>query len=168
MSNQTGKEETPAETSRMEGKESDKRKTQDEHEKTDEKVLVYETARVKNEKIRKSVYANESSEAEKENKDEELDTTKQKLRQHYQSQDKLAPLFDDPEQSIDTCYIRLALLAQQQFQQQKDKMINNQEKEKSEEHEKWPNSLDYSLIYGTHTENIELQDIWNDKENETK
>ncbi|ETO02151.1 hypothetical protein RFI_35285, partial [Reticulomyxa filosa] len=33
---------------------------------------------------------------------------------------------------------------------------------------KWPNSLDYSLIYGTHTENIELQDIWNDKENETK
>ncbi|ETO04446.1 hypothetical protein RFI_32951, partial [Reticulomyxa filosa] len=34
---------------------------------------------------------------------------KEKLKQYYQSQDKLAPLFDDPEQSIDTCYIRLAL-----------------------------------------------------------
>ncbi|ETO07098.1 hypothetical protein RFI_30294, partial [Reticulomyxa filosa] len=56
----------------------------------------------KNEKIRKRVYANETSEAEKENKNEELDTTKKKLRRHYQSQDRLAQLFDDPEQSIDT------------------------------------------------------------------
>ncbi|ETO03041.1 NTPase, partial [Reticulomyxa filosa] len=173
MGNQTGNKEIP-ETARKEGKESDKRKTQDEHEKTDEKVPVYETARVKekNEKIKKRVYANETSEAEKENKDEELDTTKQKLMQHYQSQDKLAPLFDDPEQSIDTCYVRLALLTQQQFQQQKDKMINNQEKEKKkdykEENGKWPNSLDYSLIYGNQTENIKLQDIWSDKENESK
>ncbi|ETO01228.1 hypothetical protein RFI_36212, partial [Reticulomyxa filosa] len=109
---------------------------------------------------------------------EELDTTKKKLRRHYQSQDKLAPLFDDPEQSIDTCYIRLALLTQQQFQQQKHKMVNNQKKEKGEEDEKyedytkengkWPNSLDYSLIYGNQTQNIELQDIWNNKENESK
>ncbi|ETO02996.1 hypothetical protein RFI_34414, partial [Reticulomyxa filosa] len=108
----------------------------------------------------------------------ELDATKEKLKRHYQSQDKLVPLFDDPEQFIDTCYIRLALLTQQQFQQQKDKMINNQKKEKNEgdekyndykeENEKWPNSLDYSLIYGNQTENIELQDIWNDKQNESK
>ncbi|ETO15234.1 hypothetical protein RFI_22132, partial [Reticulomyxa filosa] len=76
--------------------------------------------------------------------------------QYYQSQDKLASLFEDPEQSIDMCHIRLALLTQQQFQQQKDKMINNQEKEKSqdEKHDdykekngKWINLLNYSLIY---------------------
>ncbi|ETO02469.1 regulator of nonsense transcripts 2, partial [Reticulomyxa filosa] len=91
MGNQTGKKEIPAGTSRKEGKKSDKRKTQNEHKKKDEKVT----------------YANETSEAEKEKKNQELDTTKQKLMRHYQSQDKLAPLFDDPEQSIDTCYIRL-------------------------------------------------------------
>ncbi|ETO03468.1 hypothetical protein RFI_33939, partial [Reticulomyxa filosa] len=196
MGNQTGKEETPAETSRKEGKESNKRKTQDRHEKTDEKVPSHKTARAKekNENITKRVYANETSEAEKENKNQELDTTKQKLRRYYQSQDKLAPLFDDPEQSIDTCYIRLTLLTQQQFQQQKDKMINDQQKGKSEqdekyddykeekgkseqdeknkdykeENEKWANSLNYSLIYGNQIENIELQDIWNDKQNESK
>ncbi|ETO09046.1 hypothetical protein RFI_28340, partial [Reticulomyxa filosa] len=109
---------------------------------------------------------------------EQLNSIKQKLKRYYQSQDKLAPLFDDPEQSINTCYIRLVLLTQQQLQQQKDKMTNNQEKEKSEEdkkytdykeeNEKWPNSLDYSLIYGNQTEHIQLQDIWNNKQNESK
>ncbi|ETO34364.1 hypothetical protein RFI_02730 [Reticulomyxa filosa] len=48
-----------------------------------------------------------------------MNTIKEKLKRYYQSQDKLAPLFDDHEQSIGTCYIRLALLTQQQ----KDKMI---------------------------------------------
>ncbi|ETO02068.1 hypothetical protein RFI_35368, partial [Reticulomyxa filosa] len=125
---------------------------------------------------------NDNSKAQSEN--EQLNSSKQKLIRYYQSQNKLAPLFDDPEQSIDTCYIRLALLTKQQFQQQKDKMINNQEKEKSEEdekyddyeedekykkeNEKWPNSLDYSLIYGSQTENIELQDIWNDQQSKLK
>ncbi|ETO08887.1 hypothetical protein RFI_28500 [Reticulomyxa filosa] len=41
---------------------------------------------------------------------EQLNSVKQKLKRYYQSQNKLAPLFDDPEQSINTCYIRLALL----------------------------------------------------------
>ncbi|ETO15170.1 hypothetical protein RFI_22194 [Reticulomyxa filosa] len=49
MGNQTGKKETPAETSRKEVKENDKTKTQDEHEKTDKKVNVHETIRAKNE-----------------------------------------------------------------------------------------------------------------------
>ncbi|ETN99442.1 hypothetical protein RFI_38032 [Reticulomyxa filosa] len=162
-----------------ERKKSDKRKTQAKREKTDKKITVHKTVRAKKKKkISKRVYANEPSEAEKENRNEELDTTKQKLRRHYQSQDKLAPLFDDPEQSIDTCYIRLALLTQQQFQQQKDKMTNSQENEKSEEDEKneddkeenvkWPNSLDYSSIYGNQTEHIELQDIWNDTQYQSK
>ncbi|ETO08757.1 putative ATP-dependent protease subunit C (ClpC), partial [Reticulomyxa filosa] len=57
-------------------------------------------------------------------------------------------------------------------------MINKKEKEKSEEdekdkdyneeNEKWLNSLDYPLIYENQTETIELQDIWNDKEDESK
>ncbi|ETO01478.1 hypothetical protein RFI_35962 [Reticulomyxa filosa] len=143
--------------------------------KTNEKVLVNETSKPKekNEEINEKIYTNKTSEIKKDNENEELNATKEKLKQHYQSQDKLAPLFDDPEQSIDTCYIRLALL----IQQQKDKMINNEEKEKSEdekhddhkeENGKWTNSLDYSLIYGNQTENIELQDIWNDQQKELK
>ncbi|ETO04538.1 hypothetical protein RFI_32859, partial [Reticulomyxa filosa] len=85
-------------------------------QKTNEKVLVNETSRPKekNKQTNEKIYTNKTSEA--------LNATKEKLKRHYQSQDKLAPLFDDPEQSIDTCYIRLALLTQQQFQQQKDKM----------------------------------------------
>ncbi|ETO01989.1 NTPase, partial [Reticulomyxa filosa] len=110
---------------------------------------------------------NDNGKAQSEN--EQLHSIKQKLKRHYQSQDKLAPLFDDPEQSIHTCYVRLALLTQQQFQKQKDKMTNNQGHEKNEEENgKWPNSLDYSLIYGNQTEHIELQDIWNDKQNQSK
>ncbi|ETO31338.1 hypothetical protein RFI_05781 [Reticulomyxa filosa] len=108
------------------------------------------------------------------NENEQLRLAKEKLRRYYQSQDKLVPLFDDPEQSIDTCYTRLALLIQQQFQQQKDRMIDNQEKEKSEEDKKnqdykeengeWPNSLNCSLTYRNQTKDIELQDIWNDRQ----
>ncbi|ETO15173.1 hypothetical protein RFI_22191 [Reticulomyxa filosa] len=117
----------------------------------------------KNKEINEKIYTNKTLEAKKDNENEELNTTKEKLKQHYQPQDKLAPLFDDPEQSIDTCYIQLALLTQQQ----KDKLINNQEKQKSEENGKykgykeengkWKNSLNYSLICGNQTENIELQ-----------
>ncbi|ETN99762.1 hypothetical protein RFI_37705 [Reticulomyxa filosa] len=94
------------------------------------------------------------------NENEQPSLIKEKLKRYYQSQDKLVPLFDDPEQSIYTCYTRLALLTQQQFQQQKDKMINQEkgeeDKKYKEENGKWPNSLDYSLIYGNQTENIEL------------
>ncbi|ETO07816.1 hypothetical protein RFI_29574, partial [Reticulomyxa filosa] len=75
--------------------------------------LLAQTSSFKEEK-------NDNSKAQREN--EKLNLTKEKLKRYYQSQDKLAPLFDDPEQSIDTCYIQLALLTQQQFQQQKDKM----------------------------------------------
>ncbi|ETO10982.1 hypothetical protein RFI_26391, partial [Reticulomyxa filosa] len=135
-------------------------------EKYPEETLANEIPKVKEKKRNKK----------KEKK--KLDPKKEKLKRYYQSQDKLAPLFDDPEQSINTCYIRLALLTQQQFQQQKYKMINNEKKENSEEDKKyedyikengkWPNPLDYSLIYRNQTENIELQDIWNDKENESK
>ncbi|ETO34044.1 hypothetical protein RFI_03050, partial [Reticulomyxa filosa] len=60
----------------------------------------------------------DNGKAQSENK--QLNSIRQKLMRHYQSQDKLAP-FDDHEQSIGTCYIRLALLTQQQ----KDKMNNN-------------------------------------------
>ncbi|ETO07989.1 non-muscle caldesmon, partial [Reticulomyxa filosa] len=153
-------------------------------QKTNEKVLVNEISRPKekNKETNEKIYTNKTSEAKKDDENEELNATKEKLKQNYQSQDKLAPLFDDPEQSIDTCYIRLALLTQQQFQQQKDKMTNNQEKGKSEEDEKyekedekykeengkWMNSLDYSLIYGNQTEIIELQDIWDDQQKESK
>ncbi|ETO03427.1 NACHT family NTPase [Reticulomyxa filosa] len=74
------------------------------------------------------------------------ETTK-KLKYYYKSQDKLAPLFDDPEQSIDTCYIQLALLNQTIFRQRK---------------EQWTSTLDYSLTYDTGQETVELQDIWNE------
>ncbi|ETO06302.1 hypothetical protein RFI_31094, partial [Reticulomyxa filosa] len=117
-------------------------------QKKKEKFLVNETSRSKekNKETYEKIYTNKTLKAKKDNENEELNAMKEKLKQHYQSQDKLAPLFDDPGQSIDTCYIRLALLTQQQ----KDKMVNNQEKEKSEEEKngKWINSLDYSLIYG--------------------
>ncbi|ETO10825.1 hypothetical protein RFI_26550 [Reticulomyxa filosa] len=74
-----------------------------------------------------------------------------KLKDYYKSQDKLVPLFDDPEQSIYTCYIRLILLDQKRFQQRK---------------EQWTNTLDYSLICGTGKEKMEVQDIWNVKESD--
>ncbi|ETO07957.1 hypothetical protein RFI_29433, partial [Reticulomyxa filosa] len=105
-------------------KERKKKATKEKHKtNTKNRRKGHCKSKEKNEKILKRVYANETSEAEKENKNEELDTTKQKLKRYYQSQDKF-----DPEQSIDTCYIRLALLTQQQFQQQKDKMIKKKEK----------------------------------------
>ncbi|ETO00897.1 hypothetical protein RFI_36545 [Reticulomyxa filosa] len=78
---------------------------------------------------------------------------KEKLQQYYQSQDKLAPLFDDPEQSIDTCYIRLALLTQQQ----KHKMINNQQKEKSEEDEKHDDQK--NCIFVGKSSNVESSNV---------
>ncbi|ETO04768.1 hypothetical protein RFI_32628 [Reticulomyxa filosa] len=84
-----------------------------------EENLLAQTASINEEK-------NDNGKAQSESG--QLNSIKQKLKRYHQSQDKLAPLFGDPEQSIDTCYIRLALLTQQQFQQQKDKMINNQKK----------------------------------------
>ncbi|ETO32344.1 hypothetical protein RFI_04773 [Reticulomyxa filosa] len=72
------------------------------------------------------------------NENEQLSLIKKKLKRYYQSQDKLVPLFDDFEQSINTRKWKMA------------------------------NSLDYSLIYGNQTKNIELQDIWNDKQKESK
>ncbi|ETO33379.1 hypothetical protein RFI_03730 [Reticulomyxa filosa] len=70
----------------------------------------------------------------------ELNATTEKLLRHYKAQDKLSPLFDDPGQSIDSCYIRLALLTQQRFQEQKDKMKNDEQKHE-QENGKWANSL---------------------------
>ncbi|ETO17749.1 hypothetical protein RFI_19567, partial [Reticulomyxa filosa] len=91
--------------------------------------------------------------------------TKQKLKKYYNSQDKLVPLFDDPPQSIGTCYVRLVLLTRQQFQERKDKISNKQEEKEDsdhkirEENEKWPNTMDYSLIYSKQ-KTIELENIW--------
>ncbi|ETO03196.1 hypothetical protein RFI_34214, partial [Reticulomyxa filosa] len=105
------------------------------------------------------------------NENEQLSLTKKKLKRYYQSQDKLVPLLDDPEQTIYMCYIRLILLTQQQFQQ-KDKMINNQEEEKSkhekyddynEENGKWSNSLDYSLICRNQISNYKIFGMINKK-----
>ncbi|ETO03668.1 NTPase, partial [Reticulomyxa filosa] len=107
------------------------------------------------EKYSEETRVNEVSEVKGSKKD--TNATTEKLMRYYKSQDKLAPLFDDPGQPIDNCYIRLALLTQQQFQGQKDKITNNEK-----ENENWQNSLDYSLIYENKTETIEVQDIWND------
>ncbi|ETN97225.1 Ras family protein, partial [Reticulomyxa filosa] len=91
--------------------------------------------------------------------------TKQKLKEYYNSQDKLVPLFDDLPQSIDTCYVRLVLLTQQQFQERKDKISNKQEEKEDSDHkireedEKWPNIMDYSLIY-SEQKTIKLENIW--------
>ncbi|ETO27417.1 NACHT family NTPase, partial [Reticulomyxa filosa] len=92
-------------------------------------------------------------------KEEELgqnETAKEKLKRYYKSQDKLVPLFDDPAQCIDTCYIRLVLLDQQQSQQRKGQM-------NSEEDREWPNALDYSLLHQTAQETVQLENIWNDE-----
>ncbi|ETN97478.1 hypothetical protein RFI_40051 [Reticulomyxa filosa] len=89
----------------------------EEKQKTNEKVLVNETSRPKEK--------NKTSEAKK-NENEELNATKKKLKQHYQSQDKLASLFDDTEQSIDTCYIRLKMKKMKNMIIIKKKMENGQ------------------------------------------
>ncbi|ETO17843.1 NTPase [Reticulomyxa filosa] len=97
--------------------------------------------------------------------------TKEKLKGYYKSKDKLIPLFDDHDQSIDTCYIRLVLLSQQQLnegkQQIQDKTVNKEKMKKSEENEAWPNTLDYSLMHTSKQGTMELQDIWKDEENES-
>ncbi|ETO32825.1 hypothetical protein RFI_04291, partial [Reticulomyxa filosa] len=84
------------------------RAKQSRRKETSERILVNETSRSKenNEEIHEKVYTNKAS-VKKDNENEDLNVTKEKLKRYYQSQDKLAPLFDDPEQSIDTCYIRL-------------------------------------------------------------
>ncbi|ETO33882.1 hypothetical protein RFI_03214 [Reticulomyxa filosa] len=98
-----------------------------------------------------------------------IEVTKETLKNYYNAQDKLVPLFDDTPQSISNCYIRLALLTQQQFQERKEKMTNknNEEKKRSkednenrEEDGKWQDTIDYSLIYNEQ-KTIELEDIWN-------
>ncbi|ETO05079.1 hypothetical protein RFI_32317, partial [Reticulomyxa filosa] len=123
-------------------------------EKYPEKTLANETSEVK-----------EVESNKKEN--EKLDPSKEKLKRHYQSQDKLDPLFDDPKQSIDTYKM---INNQQKRKSEEDEKFDDykEDKKNKEENEKWPKSLDYSLIYGNQTENIELQDIWNDKQNEPK
>ncbi|ETO06085.1 hypothetical protein RFI_31311 [Reticulomyxa filosa] len=75
-----------------------------------------------------------------------------KMKDYYKSQDKLVPLFDDPEQSTDACYIKLYLLNQTIFRQRKEQRTS---------------TLDY-LIYGTGQETVEMQGIWNETDNELK
>ncbi|ETO34937.1 putative ATP-dependent protease subunit C (ClpC), partial [Reticulomyxa filosa] len=88
------------------------------------------------------------------------------------SQDKLVPLFDDPPQAIGTCYVRLVLLTQQQFQERKNKISNKEEEKEDSDHkireedEKWSNTMDYSLLYDNKKESIELEDIWKRKNEE--
>ncbi|ETO10483.1 NTPase [Reticulomyxa filosa] len=114
--------------------------------------------------------------------------TRQKLKDHYNSQDKLVPLFDDPPQSVSHLYVRLAILAQQQVQERKGKTSNKNNKErkgkmsnknneekkgKSKKDQEWSSTVDYSLIYGEQIlidekqtlsyegqKTIELEDIW--------
>ncbi|ETO02468.1 hypothetical protein RFI_34963 [Reticulomyxa filosa] len=90
---------------------------------------------------------------------EEIDA-KEKLKRRYLAKDKLVPLFDDPGQSIDNCYIRLAL-------SKKMKMASIERTGKSEEDAKHKerNILDYSLIYGNKMETLKVSDIWKDKKN---
>ncbi|ETO35468.1 NACHT domain-containing protein, partial [Reticulomyxa filosa] len=94
-----------------------------------------------------------------------FEATKAKLKEYYKSQDKLVPLFDDHEQSINACYIRLALLNQKRFLERKEqitkKMRNNEERQG-----KCTNTLDYPFIYDDEQETIEEQDNWNIKEGE--
>ncbi|ETO08722.1 hypothetical protein RFI_28664 [Reticulomyxa filosa] len=71
-----------------------------------ERILVHETSRPK-EKNKETNDTNKTSEIKKYNENRELNATKEKLKQCYQSQDKLYPLFDDPEQSIDTTINKL-------------------------------------------------------------
>ncbi|ETO33523.1 hypothetical protein RFI_03577, partial [Reticulomyxa filosa] len=132
-----------------------RRAKQNRKKETAERILVHETSILKEKnKTNENIYTNKTSQAKKDNENEEMNATKEKLKQYYQSQDKLAPLFDDPEQSINTCYIRKG---------------KSEENEKyKEENGKWINLLNYSLIYGNQTETIELQDIWNDKQTEAK
>ncbi|ETO27894.1 NTPase [Reticulomyxa filosa] len=119
------------------------------------------------------ILVNETSEIKKDkrlpiNNCEGANAVKEKLKRYYQAKDKLVPLFDDPEQSINVCYIRLSLLRQERFREQKEKMVEN---EKSEEHKgedrECINKSKYSLIYGNEQETIEIQDIWNDKQNKS-
>ncbi|ETO14921.1 hypothetical protein RFI_22445 [Reticulomyxa filosa] len=99
------------------------------------------------------------------------EVTRQKLKDYYKTQDKLITLFDDPPQPIEKCYIRLVLLTQHQFQERKKQMTSknrSSEEEqgkdcrqiRNEEDRKWPDTLDYSLIYSGVQETIELDDIW--------
>ncbi|ETO32135.1 hypothetical protein RFI_04983, partial [Reticulomyxa filosa] len=89
------------------------------------------------------------------------EAAKQKLKDYYNSQDKLVPLFDDPPQRIANCFIRLVLLAQFYFQKRKDQMSN---KNKETDSKKWPHVMDYSLLYNGRQMTIELEDIWKIKE----
>ncbi|ETO05005.1 hypothetical protein RFI_32389, partial [Reticulomyxa filosa] len=94
-----------------------------------------------------------------------MEVTKQKLKDYYKTQDKLVPLFDDPQQSVDTCYVRLAFVSQQ-FQEEKVNIPNKwSDNEKKEDDEKWPNKLNYSLINDDDQKIRELQDIWKIEEN---
>ncbi|ETO14940.1 hypothetical protein RFI_22428, partial [Reticulomyxa filosa] len=111
--------------------------------------------------------------AEIPNKKDDIDilgaTTTNKLKRYYKSQDKLVPLFDDPEQSIDTCYIRLALLHERQFKKIKEQITNKKQNKEEDEKEKWLNSIDYSAMYGNEQETIDVRYVWKiDNEGEKK
>ncbi|ETO34004.1 hypothetical protein RFI_03092 [Reticulomyxa filosa] len=123
-------------------------------------IGLEETARIKEKEEEKD------GKRKTRNRLEEIDA-KEKLKRHYLSKNKLVSLFDNPGQSTDNCYIRLVLLIQQRFQQQKMKMTSIERTGKSEEDAKHKerNILDYSLIYGNKMETLEVQDILKDKEN---
>ncbi|ETO08121.1 hypothetical protein RFI_29269, partial [Reticulomyxa filosa] len=102
----------------------------------------------------------------------------EKLKGFYRSQNELVPLFDDPPQPINSCYIQLTFLDTRQLQERKEKMEakngsneeKKEEREDKDEHEehskdgRWPNLLDHSIIYGNGQKTIELHDIWQEKQ----
>ncbi|ETO34400.1 hypothetical protein RFI_02693 [Reticulomyxa filosa] len=105
-----------------------------------------------------------------------LESTIKKLKEHYKSQNKLAPLFDDPDQLIDTCYIRLTLLKQRYFLEKSEEILNEEDNNEAVEEEKeekdpeeWLNTLDYFMTYGSGQKTVELQDLWvEEKERERR
>ncbi|ETO33395.1 hypothetical protein RFI_03713, partial [Reticulomyxa filosa] len=97
---------------------------------------------------------------------EALKVAIKKLKDYYKLQNKLVPLFDDPEQSIDTCYIRLILLITKRFEERKKQMTNKKQNNEEDEKEKWSNSIDYSIIYGSGQETVDVEDIWKREEKE--
>ncbi|ETO20144.1 hypothetical protein RFI_17077 [Reticulomyxa filosa] len=113
-------------------------------------------------------HSNEVEKPKKKDYSDTLETTTDKLKDHYKSQDKLVPLFDDLEQLIDTCYIQLALLHEKYFKKIKEQ-ITNKKQNNEDEKEKWSNSIDHSMIYGSRQEIVDEQDIWKlDKKGEEK
>ncbi|ETO00551.1 hypothetical protein RFI_36891, partial [Reticulomyxa filosa] len=113
----------------------------------------------------------------KKSRSKKLEPTIKKLKEHCKSQNKLASLFDDHNQLIDICYIRLTLLRQRYFPEKSEWTSNNEEdnneaieEEKEEkDSEEWLNTLDYFMTYGSGQKTVEFQDFWvEDKEREKR